>query len=83
MIKMQIPDIRILWSQDPRITKQWGNLDVAYQDVSKYPSTYRDISFIVSKNISLNSYYEIIRDEAGDLVEEVTLLDTYENAEKF
>lgn len=83
MIKMQIPDIRILRSQDGRITKQWGNLDNTYENVSKYPSTYRDISFIVSKDVSLNSYYEIIRDEAGDLVEEVKLLDTYENKEKF
>lgn len=83
MIKMSIPDIRILRSTDPRITKQRGNLDATYQDVSKYPSTYRDISFLVSKQVSLNSYYEIIRDEAGDLVEEVQLLDTYENDAKF
>ena len=45
--------------------------------------TYRDISFVVDKNASLNSYYEIVRDCAGDLVEEVKFLDTYENAEKF
>ena len=45
--------------------------------------TYRDISFIVDKGTSLNNYYEIIRDCAGDLVEEVSLLDKYENKEKF
>jgi len=83
MIKKWIPDIRILWSQDPRITKQWWNLDTKYEDVSKYPETYRDISFILDKSISLNALFEIIRDEAWDLVEEVTQLDKYDNAEKF
>lgn len=83
MIKMEIPDIRLLWSQDPRIVKQWWNLENKYQEVSKYPSTYRDISFIISKDISLNNYYEIIQDIAGNLVEEVQLLDKYENDQKF
>lgn len=45
--------------------------------------TYRDISFIVPKNMSLNNYYEIVRDCAGELVEEVKMLDKYENDEKF
>lgn len=83
MIKMGIPDIRILWSEDPRITKQFKDIDSKYKEVSKYPSTLRDISFIVDKKVSLNSYYEIIREYAGNLIEEVKLLDKYENAEKF
>ena len=62
MLKMMIPDIRILRSQDERITKQWGSIDTVYKEVSKYPSTYRDISFIISSSISLNQYYEIVRD---------------------
>jgi phenylalanyl-tRNA synthetase beta subunit len=45
--------------------------------------TSRDISFIIDKNISLNSYYEIVRDYADDLIEEVKLLDEYENEDKF
>jgi phenylalanyl-tRNA synthetase alpha chain len=83
MIKNNIPDIRIFWSEDPRITKQFTNIDSQYQEVSKYPMTYRDISFIVSKEASLNNYYEIVRDCAGNLVEEVKLSDKYENKEKF
>lgn len=83
MIKMGIPDIRILWSDDPRITKQFRDIDSKYKEVSKYPSTLRDISFIVDKDVSLNSYYEIVREYAGNLIEEVRLLDKYENAEKF
>ena len=83
MIKMEIPDIRILWSTDKRITSQFKDLNSRFQEISKYPMTYRDISFIVDKGTSLNNYYEIIRDCAGDLVEEVSLLDKYENKEKF
>ncbi|OGG43174.1 hypothetical protein A3G50_01285 [Candidatus Jorgensenbacteria bacterium RIFCSPLOWO2_12_FULL_42_11] len=83
MIKMEIPDIRIFWSTDKRITGQFKDLNSRFQEISKYPMTYRDISFVVGKDTSLNNYYEIIRDCAGNLVEEVSLLDKYENKEKF
>ena len=83
MIKMEIPDIRIFWSTDKRITSQFKDLNSRFREISKYPMTYRDISFIVDKDTNLNNYYEIIRDCAGDLVEEVSLLDQYENKEKF
>jgi phenylalanyl-tRNA synthetase alpha chain len=83
MVKMNISDIRIFWSEDPRITSQFKDINSQYKEVSKYPSTYRDISFIVPKDTSLNSYYEIVRDCGGDLIEEVKLSDKYENDEKF
>ena len=83
MIKMGIPDIRILWSEDPRITSQFKDINSKFKEVSKYPSTIRDISFIVDKSTSLNNYYEIVREYAGNLIEEVKLLDKYENVEKF
>ncbi len=83
MIKMEIPDIRIFWSTNKRITSQFKDLNSQFHEISKYPMTYRDISFVVDKETSLNNYYEIIRDCAGDLVEEVSLLDKYENNEKF
>jgi len=83
MIKMEIPDIRILWSNDPRINSQFIDINSKYKEVSKYPATLRDISFIIDKNINLNNYYEIIRDFADDLIEEVRLLDEYENKNKF
>jgi phenylalanyl-tRNA synthetase alpha chain len=83
MIKMAIPDIRILWSDDPRITSQFTGIDSTYKEVSKYPAVLRDISFIVDKSVSLNTYFEVVRDVAGDLIEEFKLVDTYENAAKF
>ena len=54
-----------------------------YKEVSKYPPIIRDISFIVDASFVPNDYFDVIRDLGGDLVEEVSLLDKYENAEKF
>ncbi|MCX6765239.1 MAG: hypothetical protein NT148_01740, partial [Candidatus Nealsonbacteria bacterium] len=83
MIKMGIPDIRILWSDDPRITSQFKDINSKYKEVSRFPETSRDISFVIDKNINLNNYYEIVRDFAENLIEEVKLVDSYENEEKF
>ena len=83
MIKMEIPDIRILWSEDERIASQFKDIDSKYKEVSKYPPIMRDISFIIDKSVNLNNYYELVRDQAQDLIEEVKLVDQYENDEKF
>ncbi|MEK7124658.1 MAG: hypothetical protein AAB877_03210 [Patescibacteria group bacterium] len=83
IIKMDIPDIRLFWSQDQRIVDQLKNLENKYKEVSKYPAVVRDISFVIDKNIALNNYYELVRDEAGDLVEQVELVDQYEDEKKW
>ena len=83
MIKMRIPDIRVLWSDDPKITNQFKDINSKYKEVSKYPETSRDISFIIDKNINLNNYYEIVRDFDDNLIQEVKLIDEYEDEEKF
>lgn len=79
---MALPDIRLLWSNDERVKKQLV-LGQEYKTVSKYPPITRDISFIVPKTFVANDYFDLIRDIGGDLVEEVELLDKYENDEKF
>ncbi|PIS32144.1 hypothetical protein COT40_01580 [Candidatus Peregrinibacteria bacterium CG08_land_8_20_14_0_20_41_10] len=83
MIKMGINDIRIFWSEDTRITGQFKDINSKYKEVSKYPETSRDISFIIDKNLNLNNYYEIVRDFAENLIEEVRLIDEYEDENKF
>ncbi len=81
-ISMDLPDIRLFWSEDPRVKKQLvlGN---KYIEVSKYPKAQRDISFIVDKSFVPNDYFDLIREIGKDLVEEVSLSDKYENEEKF
>jgi phenylalanyl-tRNA synthetase alpha chain len=82
IISMELPDIRLLWSEDERVKKQL-KLGQKYIEVSKYPPIIRDISFVVDKSFEPNNYFDLIRDIGGDLVEEVQLLDKYENPEKF
>lgn len=83
MIKMEIPDIRIFWSDDPRIAEQFKDINSKYKEVSKYPAVTRDISFVIDKSVNLNNYYELVRDCAENLIEQVELTDSYENKEKF
>ena len=81
IISMELPDIRLLWSQDARVKKQLV-LGQPFKEVSKYPPVVRDISFIVEKGFVPNNYFDLVRDVIGDMAEEMTLLDTYENGEK-
>ncbi len=82
MQKMQISDIRVLWSDNERITKQFTSVHGVYKEISKYPAVIRDISFIVAKDVVPNRFYEIVRELGGDLIEEVQLTDQYENDAK-
>jgi phenylalanyl-tRNA synthetase alpha chain len=79
---MELPDIRLLWSDDERVKKQL-KLGNKFVEVSKYPPIVRDISFVVPTSFVPNNYFDIIRDIGGDLIEQVELLDKFENADKF
>ena len=81
IISMELPDIRLLWSDDERVKKQL-KLGQAFKEVSKYPPVVRDISFIVRKEFIPNNYFDLVRDIADGLVEEVKLIDTYQNEKK-
>ncbi|MDO8565380.1 MAG: hypothetical protein Q7R67_02060 [bacterium] len=79
---MDLPDIRLLWSDDERVKKQLvlGN---KFKEVSKFPPVLRDISFVVQKEFIPNDYFDLIREVGKEMIEHVELLDKYENAEKF
>ena len=80
---MELPDIRLLWSQDPRVVEQL-RLGQTYKEVSKYPAIVRDISFVVASDFAPNNYFDLIRETVGEsLAEEVKLLDTYADPKKF
>ncbi|MCL4405332.1 MAG: hypothetical protein M1361_00860 [Patescibacteria group bacterium] len=82
IISMELPDIRLLWSEDPRVKEQL-HMGHKFVEVSKYPPVIRDISFVVDKKFAPNDYFDLVRDIAGNLVERVGLLDEYENDERF
>src|SRR3990167_779646 len=79
---MSLPDIRLLWSEDERVKKQL-KLGTTFKEVSKFPPITRDISFVVPNTFVPNDYFDTIRDLGGEIIEQVELLDKYENAEKF
>ena len=82
IVGMELPDIRLLWSTDERVKKQL-KLGTKFVEVSKYPPIVRDISFVVNKSFVPNNYFDLVRDVVGDMAEEMALIDTYENADKF
>ena len=84
MVLFDIPDIRLFWSNDPRFTSQFksGQLGTKFKPYSKYPPCYKDISFWISEQFTENNLCEVVRGIAGDLAEEVALIDEFTNPKK-
>ena len=80
MILFDIPDIRIFWSQDERFLNQFHPGVISkFIPFAKYPPSTRDMSFWVNDNdddFDANSLFDLIRQKAGDLVEDVKLVST-------
>lgn len=81
MVLFQIPDIRLFWSTDPRFLIQFsGGSITPFKPYSRYPPCLRDMSFWLpaetegKKAWHENDYCEIVRDVAGDLIEDVALV---------
>lgn len=80
MLLFGIPDIRLFWSLDPRFASQFSpNTVTFFKPYSKYPGTLRDVAFWVDVNTPVheNDIMAIVREIAGDLVENVTLIDEF------
>jgi phenylalanyl-tRNA synthetase alpha chain len=78
MVLFDIPDIRLFWSKDDRFVSQFQpNKITKFVPFSKYPACYKDISFWCDPKFHDNDFSQIVRDVAEDLVESVTLLDTF------
>ncbi|KAJ1537268.1 hypothetical protein HK405_014746, partial [Cladochytrium tenue] len=71
-----------------------GSLDTRFQPYSKFPACYKDVSFWLPQPPAAaaspsdarvrppfhdNDMFEIVRDVAGDLVEDVSLIDVFTN----
>lgn len=78
MIFFDIPDIRYFWSEDSRFLNQFKKGQITkFQPYSKYPSATRDISMWVPEGFEDNYFYDIVRDCGNNLVEEVSLGETF------
>ncbi|ORY93525.1 hypothetical protein BCR43DRAFT_497084 [Syncephalastrum racemosum] len=79
MVLFGIPDIRLFWSQDERFLSQFtpGHIQ-KFKAFSKYPPCIKDISFWLPENKwQENNFCEVVRDVAGDIVENVKLIDDF------
>jgi len=78
MVLFGIPDIRLFWSQDPRYLDQFqeGNI-TKFVPYSKYPMCYKDVSFWLPEDYHVNDLHEVVRAQAGDLVEKVEMFDEF------
>lgn len=87
MILYNIPDIRLFWSDDARFLDQFkvDYPSLTFKPFSKHPANARDVSFWIPSNCAdgsikpfhENEFFEIIREEGGDWVESVVLVDEF------
>jgi phenylalanyl-tRNA synthetase alpha chain len=78
MVLFDIPDIRLFWSQDPRFLSQFKDGEITtFQPFSKYPPCFKDISAWIPDNFHDNDICCVIRDVAGDMVENVDMIDEF------
>ena len=80
-----IPDIRLFWSQDPRVLSQFKKGEITeFKPFSKYPSCFKDISFWIQdiSKFEENDVFELARDVGGDLIERIDCVDTFTDKKK-
>jgi len=87
MVLFGVPDIRLFWSRDERFLRQFSPGMVSqFKSFSKFPECYKDVSFwIDDTRVSTagggrvpkfheNDLMELLREEGGDLIEDVKLV---------
>lgn len=81
MALYQVPDIRLFWSEDARFLRQFANHrqqpNITFKPYSKYPAVWHDVSFWTGASFHVNQMHELVRDIAGDLIEDVKQTDAF------
>lgn len=91
MILFDIPDIRLLWSEDARFLAQFSSGEIVkYKPYSDQPPCIKDMAFWIEDASEIsdeewsgyNDMCEVIREVAGSLVESVVLIDSFYHPKK-
>ena len=79
MVLFEVPDIRLFWSQDSRFKEQFKDGEITkFKPFSKYPGTYRDVSFWYDPaKFHENDFFAVAREAAADCVDNVELMDSF------
>ncbi|KAH8319943.1 hypothetical protein KR074_009680 [Drosophila pseudoananassae] len=89
MVLFDIPDIRLFWSNDSGFLSQFSEKDLhnlpKYKPISHYPQCTNDLSFWLPENVEVdagfspNDFYDLVRSLAGDMVEQISLVDKFKH----
>ncbi|XP_023301035.2 probable phenylalanine--tRNA ligase, mitochondrial [Lucilia cuprina] len=92
MVLFDIPDIRLFWSNDSGFLSQFSEKDLnklaKYKPVSQYPQCKNDLSFWLPQGVDMengfvaNDFYDLVRSVAGDVVEQISLVDKFKHPKK-
>lgn len=79
MVLFEVPDIRLFWSKDERFHNQFNDMEITkFKPFSKYPGTFRDVSFWYDpKTFVDNDFFAVTREAGGDCVDNVELMDAF------
>jgi len=84
MILFKIPDIRLFWTEDERFHSQFREGKIAeFRPYSKFPPVFKDMTFWTTAGKESdgtyveNDFFDIVRGVAGDLAENVNVIDDF------
>ncbi|SFP94959.1 phenylalanyl-tRNA synthetase beta subunit [Lachnospiraceae bacterium XBB1006] len=66
---------------DIRTIVEYSNYAYKFEEIAKYPAVNRDLSMLCSKGILAGEIEHCIRENAGAILEELTLFDVYEGSQ--